>query len=174
MADITTFWVPDQSAGDWLLQGPDLADGNDLATAILISVFTDRTANTDDVIPDGTDDPRGWWGDTQGGSTQGSNAQAAGGAQAVPVGSRLWLLARAKQNDDTLQRAYDYLTECLQWMLDDGVVAHFDVLVQWQRRSFLGAQITAHFQDGTNQVTAFSWAWNSINGAASTTLQIPG
>jgi phage gp46-like protein len=169
MADITTFWVPEQSAGDWLLEGADLASGDDLATAILISVFTDRTANPDDVIPDNTGDPRGWWADMSL-----SGPQVSGG-QPVPIGSRLWLLSRAKQNDETLQRAYDYLNECLQWMLDDGVVAKFDVLVQWQRRSFLGAQITAHFQDGTTKVTAFSWAWTSLNNGASTTsLQIPG
>jgi phage gp46-like protein len=172
MADITTFWVPDQSAGDWLLQGADLADGNDLATAILISAFTDRTANPDDVIPDNTGDPRGWWADMAVSGPQLSFAS--GNAQPVPIGSRLWLLSRAKQNDDTLQRAYDYLTECLQWMLDDGVVAAFDVLVQWQRRSFLGAQITAHFQDGTTQVTAFSWAWNAIGSTTNLTQQIPG
>lgn len=148
MSDTTTVWNVSRSRGGWVLDGPVLRTGSDLATAILISVFTDRVANPDDVIPDGTNDPRGWWGDL---------------GEAVPIGSRLWLLERAKQNDDTLQRAYDYLGECLQWLLDDGVVAKFDILVEWERSSMLGAQILAYRRDGTTETTAFTWAWKGIS-----------
>lgn len=148
MADITTVWVVDQSRGDWQVAGPDLLSGDDLSTAILISAFTDRTALPDDFIPDGSNDPRGWWGDI---------------GQRTPIGSRLWLLERAKQTNDTLKRAYDYLTECLQWLIDDGVVARFDIQVQWVRQSFMGAQVIARRNDGTTQTTAFAWAWNGIN-----------
>lgn len=148
MSDTTTVWNVSRSRGDWVLDGAMLATGSDLSTAILISVFTDRVANPDDVIPDGSNDPRGWWGDL---------------GETVPIGSRLWLLERAKQNDDTLQRAYDYLTECLQWLLDDGVVAKFDILVEWTRDSMLGAQILAYRKDDTTETTAFTWAWNGIS-----------
>lgn len=148
MSDTTTVWNVSRSRGDWVIVGAVLQTGNDLSTAILISAFTDRVANADDVIPDGSNDPRGWWGDL---------------GEAVPIGSRLWLLERAKQNDDTLQRAYDYLTECLQWLLDDGVVAKFDILVEWTRESMLGAQILAYRKDGTTETTAFTWAWNGIS-----------
>ena len=145
--DITTIWNTPDCHGVWQMNGADLLSGNDLSTAILISVFTDRTALADDVIPDGTGDPRGWWGDV---------------ADAPPIGSRLWLLSRAKQTDETLRRAYDYLVEALQWLIDDDVVARFDVLVQWIRPSMLGAQITAHRVDGTITTTRFDWAWNGI------------
>lgn len=148
MSDTTTVWNVSRSRGDWVLDGAMLRAGSDLSTAILISVFTDRVANPDDVIPDGSNDPRGWWGDL---------------GEAVPIGSRLWLLDRAKQNDDTLQRAYDYVTECLQWLLDDGVVAKFDILVEWTRDSMLGAQILAYRKDGTTETTAFTWAWKGIS-----------
>lgn len=145
--DIQVFWDPNNSRGDWQTLGPDLATGNDLQTAILISLFTDRQAAPDDVIPDGTGDPRGWWGDS-GGTTL--------------IGSRLWLLRRAKQTTETLQRAYDYIAEALQWLIDDGVVASFDITVEWQRATFLGAKIVAHQQNGTNQSTAFQFVWNGI------------
>ncbi|QOT75049.1 phage GP46 family protein [Cupriavidus basilensis] len=148
MSDTTTVWNVSRSRGDWVLDGAMLRTGSDLSTAILISVFTDRVANPDDVIPDGSNDPRGWWGDL---------------GEVVPIGSRLWLLERAKQNDDTLQRAYDYVTECLQWLLDDGVVAKFDILVEWTRDSMLGAQILAYRKDGTTETTAFTWAWKGIS-----------
>lgn len=148
MSDTTTVWDVRRSRGSWVLDGAALRTGSDLATGIVLSAFTDRVANPEDIIPDGTGDPRGWWGDQ---------------GQAVPIGSRLWLLERAKQNDDTLRRAYDYLTECLQWMLDDGVVAKFDILVEWTRTSMLGAQVVAYRKDGTNETTAFTWAWNGIS-----------
>ena len=65
--------------------------------------------------------------------------------------------------ETTLQRAHDYLTECLQWLIDDGVVAKFDILVEWTRKSFLGAQLVAYRQDGSTEALAFSWVWNGIS-----------
>ncbi|SIT43657.1 Mu-like prophage FluMu protein gp46 [Paraburkholderia piptadeniae] len=149
MSDITIVWDVDNSRGDWLLVGPALATGNDLDNGILISLFTDRTANTDDAIPDGTNDPRGWWGDI---------------GEDVPIGSRLWLLSRAKQTQETLNNAVDYTREALEWMIDDGVAARIDVLAQWVRSSFLGLQVTLYKQDGTTVASkSYAWAWNQIS-----------
>ncbi|WNC90964.1 phage GP46 family protein [Paraburkholderia sp. FT54] len=148
MTDTTTVWDPLNNRGDWQVTGALLETGNDLETAILISLFTDRAAEPSDTIPDGTNDPRGWWADA--------------GAD-VPIGSRLWLLAREKQTQETLQRAYDYIVEALQWLIDDGVVAKFDVYVEWTRTSMLGAQVVAYQQDGSTKATAYSWAWQGTN-----------
>lgn len=145
MTDIAISWDAAHARGDWTVTGPDLTTGNDLETAILVSLFTDRMAAPDDVIPDGSGDPRGWWGD------QGETHQ---------IGSRLWLLERAKQTTDTLQRAYDYIAEALQWLIDDGVVARFDITVQWVSGGFLGAQVVAYEQSGTTVSSAFKWVWN--------------
>ncbi|WP_175980067.1 phage GP46 family protein [Caballeronia zhejiangensis] len=146
MADITISWDATNQRGDWTMSGPVLSTGNDLQTAILISIFSDRMAEADDVIPDG-DDPRGWWADDD-----------------VPIGSRMWLLRRAKQTGETLQRAYDYLAEALQWLIDDGVVARFDISVQWARKSTLGASITAYSPTGTILSKGqYAWAWTGTN-----------
>ncbi|CAB3636782.1 phage GP46 family protein [Achromobacter marplatensis] len=128
----------------------DLESGADLATAMLLSIFTDAMAASDDVIPDGTGDPRGWWGDQF--------------DPDEPLGSKLWLLHREKQTRTTLNRAYDYLVEALKWLVDDGVVARFEITVEWVRESFLGAQIIAYSPDGTSLHTGkYLWAWNGIN-----------
>ncbi len=147
MSDITTIWVASNGRGDWSLSGTQLQSGNDLQTSVLISLFTDRMANTDDAILDGSGDTRGWWAD---------DAQ-------YSVGSRLWLLERAKQEQSTLIRARDYITEALQWLIDDGVVASFDIYVEWTRASVLGMQIVAHKQDGTTEAMNFAWAWKGTN-----------
>jgi phage gp46-like protein len=147
MADATISWDAANNRGDWSMSGPILTTGNDLETAIIISLFSDRMAQPDDVIPDGSNDPRGWWAD-----------------DTVPIGSRLWLLRRAKQTKDTLQKAYDYIAEALQWMIDDGVVGRFDISVQWVRAGVLGAQITAYKPSGTLLTTGrYTWAWEGIN-----------
>ncbi|PWC74062.1 phage GP46 family protein [Azospirillum sp. TSH64] len=143
MADITITWSPADGRGDWTFApGGDLDTGDDLATAILLSLFTDRPALKDDVIPDGTADRRGWWGDRE-------------------LGSRLWLLERAKQTTETLHRARDYIAEALQWLVDDGVVARFDIEAAWLRRSTLGARITAFRSDGRTVALSYSWAWGA-------------
>lgn len=79
----------------------------DLATAVVISLFTDRRADDDDDTAEG--DKRGWWGD--------SFADIPGDF----AGSRLWLLRRRTVNAEVLRLAERYGEEALSWMLRDGV-----------------------------------------------------
>ncbi|MET3132229.1 phage gp46-like protein [Oxalobacteraceae bacterium GrIS 1.11] len=148
MSDTSTVWVRELGRGDWSLDGADLQSGNDLETAILISLFTDREANPDDVIPDGTGDPRGWVGDL---------------GQPYKIGSRIWLLARAKQSPETLRLASDYIGEALQWLIDDGVVARFDITAEWSAPSLLGAAVMAYQNNGSSIPMNFSWVWKAIH-----------
>ncbi|MGN6518666.1 MAG: phage GP46 family protein [Dokdonella sp.] len=142
MSDIATIYAIDR--GDWQQLGPGLAAGNDLATAVVISLFTDRVADADDVILDGSGDPRGWWGDGD-----------------VPIGSRLWQLERSKKTQDTLARAQNFAQEALQWLIDDGVAAAVDVYVEWQGQSTLAMQVTVIKSDGTQQTLAYAWVWGT-------------
>lgn len=140
--DITTVWQG--TYGDYVLAGADLQKGDDLQTAVLISLFSDRVANDDDVIPDNTNDPRGWCGD------QFSD---------VPIGSRLWFLRRAKRTQQTLQDAQGYALEALQWLLTDGIVAAVDVYCQWQALSFLAMQVTIIEFNGNVRTLNYQWVW---------------
>lgn len=148
MADIAVFWDVAGNRADWKVAGAGLATGNPVSTQILISIFSDRIAAPDDEIPDGTGNPRGWWGDA---------------GEDVTIGSRMWLLFRAKQTRETLQRAYDYLAESLQWMIDDKVVVGFDIAVKWVRQSFLGAVIVAHLPGGADPVEVNA-GWETEGG----------
>lgn len=145
MSDIATLW--NSTHGDWQQNGAQLASEDDLATAVVISLFTDREATEDDAIADGTGDPRGWWGDD---------------GQYL-IGSRLWLLERAKRTQETLALAQSYIEEALQWMIDDGIVARFEVFVEWTQQHMLGARVTAFRNDGTTRALSYAWAWNGIN-----------
>ncbi len=145
MTDITTHWSA--TRGDWYMAGAQLANGNDLVTAVLISLFTDREALPDDPLLDGTNDPRGWWGDEG----------------PYLIGSRLWLIERSKRTQETLALAQSYIEEALQWLIDDGVVARFDIYLEWTRQNMLGAQVTAFRNDGSTHAMNFSWAWIGTN-----------
>lgn len=146
MSDITTVWTG--LRGDWQVAGADLQSGNDLASAALISLFSWRVAGPDDVLSDGSSDPKGWHGDA---------------TSDVALGSRLWQLARAKRTQETLNDAQGFALEALQWMLDDGVVVNIDVYAEWQPGQQLSLQVTFFRVDGTTQVVNYAWAWDGLN-----------
>lgn len=145
VSDIRTVWNVQQSQGDWELSGAQLLDGDDLATAALISFFSERQANNDDEIPDGTKNRRGWWADPT-------------------LGSRLWLLEREKLTRETARRAKDYGEESLQWLVDDGVIAAYEVTAEVVARvpGRLVMGVTLFRTDGTKVALNFVWVWNGI------------
>ncbi|NID15374.1 phage GP46 family protein [Luteibacter yeojuensis] len=147
MADITTVWDISRGEGGWVLVGPSLASGNDLATAVLISLFTDRTAEPSDVLPDGTTDRRGWWGDLD---------------EDVPIGSRLWLLERSKLVPAVASAAKGYAEEALAWLVSDDVAAKVSATATISRPSTLRLVATIQHADGTKTAFTFDWAWAQI------------
>ncbi len=122
---------------DLSLSGYDLATEGGLRTAVIISLFTDRRAEADDEIPDGSDDRRGWW--------------------AGSIGSRLWLLARAKETPDTLARARAYAIEALQWLIDDGIATAVDVTAEWVRRGVFAVGVVITIADRTRFEETFNY-----------------
>ncbi len=171
MADIATIWNPSTGTGDWQLSTPSwplwtdengnsiydeqgraegnpfiagdgLVSGADLYTAVLISLFTDAQADPDDIIPDGTTNPRGWW--------------------AGSIGSKLWLRARSKATPTTLALVKADIEQALQWLIDDDVVASVDVTTEWTMPTLLGARVVLSRQDGSKIAVAFSRLWESV------------
>jgi phage gp46-like protein len=107
---------------DWSRAGSQLEIDDGLDTAIILSLFSDRRAAEDDVIPDGTDDRRGWW------------ADAYPEIDADRIGSRLWLLHREKDTAAVVQRAREYCEEALAWLIEDGVASRVVVETGWVDR----------------------------------------
>ncbi len=105
-----------------------LETDNTLYSAILVSLLTDRRALPDDKIPDDNGLPspippnrRGWAGDAL--------AAQAGDR----IGSRLWLLQREKDTEETRQRAITYTNEALQWLVEDGHAKTVAVEAAWNK-----------------------------------------
>lgn len=120
-----------------------LISGGDLQTAVLISLFSDARADGDDVILEGTEDPRGWWGD-------------------AGIGSKLWLRMRSKRSPQLLPLVVDDIRSALQWMMDDEAVARIDVKAEWTAAGTLGCQIVLHRPDGRAATLKFDWAWQEL------------
>lgn len=155
MADIRTVWSPEDVRGDWLIEPPGLAADHDLETAVVLSLFTDASARPDDELPDLTDDRRGWWGNWQ-------------SPESIVLGSRLWLLTRAKSTEDTRRRAEAYAAEALQWLLDDGVAARVDVGAMYLETgttppATLVLRVRIIRDDGSVYDHRFDWAWRPLD-----------
>ena len=152
MSDITTAWDYVNNRGDWQVQAGALASGDDLTTAVLISLFTDRRAAPSDVIPDGTTNRRGWWADID---TSGNLDE---------WGSRLWLLDRSKSpTQQVLNDAITYCNEALAWMVTDGVAASVNVTAQWNAVNFLAIQVIINKIDGTTVSLQFQQLWSEVS-----------
>ena len=148
MSDIRTYWIVAGSAGDWVAQNGDLADGDDLDTAVYIGLFSDRLARADDDF-DGTD-RRGWWGDA---------------GQDYDIGSRLWLLYRRELSWEVAGRAEDYAQEALQWLMDDSIVAQVSVSTRIIYPRTLILMVVLTRPDGTTRSISFDWAWSEMSNA---------
>jgi phage gp46-like protein len=110
---------PQEFATDLAIASNDLVTDEGLETAIILSLFTDRRAAEEDVMPFGETDRRGWFGD------------AAPVVDGDKIGSRLWMLTREKQTNETLARAKQYCTEALAWLVEDLVASSVDVTVTY-------------------------------------------
>lgn len=166
MTDIRTLWPRGRTMGDYA-PAPDgraLDARCDLASAVMISLFTHRRADPDDVLPDdprglaaplpprSNGDPRGWWGDSLTGRR---------------IGSRLWLLAREKSRDSVRARAVAYAEEALAWLIEDGVASAIAVESGTSERADLLALAVRiqHPRHGPLNL-AVTWPWRQAASCA--------
>jgi phage gp46-like protein len=108
-----------------LLSDGTLDATQELATAVIVALGTDRLADPGDILPDPDDtDRRGWWADYQ----------AAEIWNGWPIGSRLWLLKRDKiegpgsRRGATTVRVEQYIREALQPFIDRRIATSLDVV----------------------------------------------
>lgn len=125
-----------------------LATEQPLVRSVVISLFSWRRALPTDPV----DGQRwGWW------------ADGIEGVQNDRIGSRLWLLARAKVTPETLERAREYAEEALQWMVDDGVATGVSVLVERMGIEASAMQVTIERDQAAPVTLRFDNAWSLFN-----------
>jgi phage gp46-like protein len=121
-----------------------------LVRSVLISLFTWRRANADDVLP--ANDRMGWWGDS---FPVEANDR---------IGSRLWLLSRAKLTQETVNQAREYAQEALQWLIEDGVASRIEVIAERQGLHQLALGVTVYQSGGRAPINLrFTDVWSFLN-----------
>jgi phage gp46-like protein len=139
-----TFFPEYSVSVDWALIGGSLDDRQALATAVIVALGTDRLAEPTDVLPDpDSTDRGGWWGDLD--------------AEEIwagwPIGSRLWLLRRAKIEDPgsargaTVTRVEAYIHEALQPFIDLRICSRLEVNAARVSRQRIDARIRMYRGD---------------------------
>lgn len=146
--DLALTYNPEIGMLDIAIDGTDLLAEDTLASAVMLSLLSDRTAQAHDVDAGG--DRRGWWADAY--------ADVDGDA----FGSRLWLLGRNKQLPGVVQQARAYIAEALQWMITDGLVRALEVTAFIPRTGWLYVDVALTLQAGNRR---FRFEWNDESQA---------
>lgn len=152
MADIQTKFIDFTQGADLALDGVLLAEDDGLLTSVIISLFTDRQARSDDVLPNadlGDTDRRGWWADE-------FNPDAAD-----RIGSHLWLNEAAKQLPAVLVRDKEFAQAALQWLVADGVASSVAVNAFSPRSGIRALAIAIHRADQPVARYQFEQFWRN-------------
>jgi len=129
------------------LENNDIALDDGLQTAVIISLFSDQRIEAAE-LPTGETDQRGWWGDVY------------PDIEGDQTGSRLWILQREKQTEETRRRAAEYAKESLQWLIDDKVAESIETEAEWLGPGFLGLAVTIQRPKGS-LTFSFKLNWNA-------------
>ena len=150
MGDIRIKFDQATGTGDFNMLGPALELGQDLETAVLISLFTDAQADPGDIVLD--NDPRGWWADTY-------SAFEDPALTTIPndrIGSKLWQIFARPRNQDTLNWMRDISLAALRWMITDGVADQITVQPMFTSSGGVGEIITI-VKNGIPTVYDYAW-----------------
>ena len=112
--DIKLFFNPLTKGefADIEIDNGDFVPDEGLETMVLISLFSDVFVEKDSSY---NGESRGYFGDY---------------LFNYPLGSKLWQLDRAKIDKTTITLATQYMKECLEWMVTDGIADRIETLAQ--------------------------------------------
>lgn len=170
MADIRSVLTQDLDGPsiDWLVSPVGtLDDTHELETAVILALLCHRRAEADDVLPTfDDDDRRGWWADLDAAQLWG----------AWPIGSRLWLLSRAKIADSippgstpgsiaTPALCEEYIREALEPFVQLRIISSFTVQLSRTAVDTIGGPITLYRGNRDAIELRFDQLWQQIRGA---------
>lgn len=102
--------------GEWQIKSGALAEDNQLHSAVLMQMFTNkRVPNDQNTYITDRINRGGWWGDA---------------FAPFQMGSHLWTLDRAAMNDQTIADAERFIREALQPIIDQGAAASMRISVE--------------------------------------------
>ncbi len=153
--EIGFFPIAGQDCVDLVIENGDLKPDNSFETSVLISFFSDRFVEIED-LPFGSTDPKGWW------------ADLISKPLTDLIGSRLWTLDRAKTNTTLEASLEEFARECLNWMIEDGIADRLEVIATTISRERTDVAVRIFKPDGDDIPFQFVWDGQELNvgGAA--------
>jgi len=152
MSDAALVWFP--FGADINISNGDLSADNGLATAVMISLFTDARAVDLTLLPAGENEVRGWWGDID----------------EFKTGSLLWLIKREKTLPEVAARAREACIDALAWLREDEIAEKVEITAEIIKPS--GLEIVIKIYRGTSR--RYSYLWDAIVNYESITVQNTG
>jgi phage gp46-like protein len=131
---------------DIVIDGQDLMYDDGLENALSLSIFSDARV-TEDQLPYGSTNKRGWWGDL---------------FSEIPgdkIGSRLWTINPAKITEDTRNLTEDYCRESTKWLIDDGIADTINFTTEYNVNKHLNILIETVRPGGV--VSKFQVVWDA-------------
>ncbi|ELY5219656.1 TPA: phage GP46 family protein [Yersinia enterocolitica] len=138
------------TGGDIEITHNGLSLDEGLVTLILICLFTDAKAKTSDEIPDGTDDRRGWPGDS---------------FSEFEWGSWLWLLEREKLTEEVRLKAQNYAGIALQPLARAGLIRSIQVEATIPQTNWIWLSVLLTRPDKTSLTVEIKKRWEAIEYA---------
>lgn len=151
MSDAALIW--NDFGADVKVENGDLVSDEGLASAVLVSLFTDARSPSEALLPAGEVGKRGWWGDIS--------------ASDRKTGSLLWLINREKTTNETAARAREYALEALQWLKDDDIAENVEVVATLVKPFALQLKITIT----RGKARRYSYLWDAVALYAGATVQ---
>lgn len=139
-------WNNETGRGDIDITSAGLRQDDGLATLVFLILFTDARADESDVLPDGTDDRRGWIGDT---------------FADEPWGSKLWLLERSKLTTDVRNKAVTYAQTALERHLKPDYAKQVVVTGSIPQFQLLQLDIAITRPDGSEMTISIKKRWEA-------------
>jgi phage gp46-like protein len=139
-------WNNNTGRGDIDITSAGLRQDEGLETLVLQILFTDARADESDVLPDGTDDRRGWIGDT---------------FADEPWGSKLWLLERSKLTTDVRNRAVTYAQTACDRHLKPDYAKQVVVTGSLPQLQLLQLDIAITRPDGSEMTLTIKQRWEA-------------
>lgn len=143
-------WNNETGRGDIDITSAGLRQDDGLETIVLQILFTDGRADPSDVLPDGTNDRRGWIGDT---------------FSDEPWGSKLWLLDRSKLNTDVRNLAVTYAQTALDRHLKPDYAKLVTVTGSIPQFQMLQLDIAITRPDGSEMSLSIKQRWEAQSNA---------
>jgi phage gp46-like protein len=153
-----------ETIADWLhLPNGLLDESEELANYAKVALMTDRLSEPTEIRPDpDSDDRKGWWGDYQ----------AAEIHRGWPIGTKNWLLTRAKINDapsfegNTVMRAEMYTREALQPLVDMRMCTAIDVKAARVDIDRIDVGVVIYRGNKPEVALLFQDLWNQLRSVA--------